>query len=260
MNIKYILMRIIRRILPNILTRFMIKNNIIIKSGIETSQPEIAVKRYCKILKKNKIDIKDKNIMIFGFGGCLAVAQKLIGLGATKIYLYDKYIQYVTKGDGVLKNKDSFELIENFESFVDKKEHSIDICISSSVFEHIHIKEIKQTLYLLAKVSSLQSIHCHFIDLRDHYFSYPFEMLCYSPHIWNCYLNPPDHLNRLRLNDYLNIFVTFFKKVTYQIIASNRKAFRQTKKRIRQEFISGNDILDSATEVVLIAFRPDHDK
>ena len=92
----------------------------------------------------------------------------------------------------------------------------------------------------------------HFIDLRDHYFKYPFEMLCYSDKIWYKWLNPSSYLNRYRITDYQRIFEKYFTNVEITVLASNSEAFQQVQSRIHQEFLSGVTEIDSATVIRVV--------
>jgi hypothetical protein len=126
--------------------------------------------------------------------------------------------------------------------------------LSNSVLEHV--EDVGLTVADLARVTTPGGQHFHFIDLRDHLFRYPFEMLCYSEKAWRRFLNPGSNLNRLRVWDYERVFSSYFAPVTVQVRASDLPAFRRTRKRIRPEFLSGNESRDAITYILLRATLP----
>ena len=66
---------------------------------------------------------------------------------------------------------------------IDKLANSpgVDLVLSNSVLEHV--QDVDATIKALAALTDSNGMQIHFIDLRDHYFKYPFEMLCYSDKI-----------------------------------------------------------------------------
>src|SRR3989304_2148184 len=54
----------------------------------------------------------------------------------------------------------------------------VDLVLSSSVYEHLRRPE--EQAEGLTQPAASPGFHVHFVDLRDHYFRRPFEMLCYS--------------------------------------------------------------------------------
>jgi hypothetical protein len=108
----------------------------------------------------------------------------------------------------------------------------------------------------LAKLTSPTGIHLHFVDLRDHYFKYPFEMLAYSENLWRNFLNPTSNLNRFRLTNYRDVFKTYFQKVDITVLKRQRDEFRLVRSRIRPEFLTGDEAEDSVTLIHVFAESP----
>jgi len=131
---------------------------------------------------------------------------------------------------------------------------AVDLVLTSSVYEHLEQPEA--VTKSLAQVTKSSGSHMHFIDLRDHFFKYPFEMLCHSSSAWKRWLNPTSHLNRYRIHDYMTLFKKYFSTVTFTTEASDYPTFMQYKDRMRPEFLSGNDEVDSITQICLIASHP----
>ncbi|HVN16439.1 MAG TPA: hypothetical protein VMT73_11910, partial [Anaerolineales bacterium] len=99
-------------------------------------------------------------------------------------------------------------------------------------------------------------LHIHFVDLRDHFFKYPFEMLCYSKSVWYGWLNPSSNHNRYRVWDYRRAFEESFGRVELTILERDEAEFQKARPRIRPEFISGKLKDDSVTLIRVIASNP----
>jgi tRNA splicing ligase len=192
--------------------------------------------------------------------------------GAKHIYHCDKYATHDNKKnakllekhgeylyavrENILPNPDFITLInEDIYSCVEHiKDLEVDLVLSSSVFEHLD--DVDNATYALMKMTALNGIHIHFIDLRDHYFKYPFQMLCYSERTWKRVLNTENNLNRLRVRDYEKIFWKYFMDIQYKIIESDIDLYKKVKDKVMSEFIAGDDKIDSATKIVIIASKP----
>jgi hypothetical protein len=130
----------------------------------------------------------------------------------------------------------------------------VDLLVTTSVYEHLQQPE--KITKSLAQLTDAHGSQLHFIDLRDHYFSYPFEMLCYSEPVWRQWLNPSSNLNRWRIKVYEGLFQMYFSRVTIHYDEHDWSEFQLNKDRIRPEFLSGNDEIDSVTQINVIAFNP----
>lgn len=129
-----------------------------------------------------------------------------------------------------------------------------DVVVSSSVYEHLD--DVDGITRSLAALTKSDGLHIHYVDLRDHFFKYPFEMLAYSESLWRGWLNPTSNHNRFRLWDYRRAFERYFEKVEIQILERDEAAFTKARPRIRPEFISGDLQDDSVTLILVIASRP----
>jgi hypothetical protein len=109
------------------------------------------------------------------------------------------------------------------------------------------------TVPVLARATAPGGVQLHFVDLRDHFFKHPFEMLCHSERVWRGLLNPASNLNRLRPWDYERIFRTSFPRVTVEPLAADLGAFRAARSRIRPEFLTGDDTRDAVTRIFVRA-------
>jgi len=272
MFVKYLLFRFIRKITPHFIESYMIRRNIILKAGIETSNPEVAFRKYEKVLKKYRKEILNSNVLIFGYGGYFGIAIEFLKMGAKHIYLYDKYAVADKKKNKLLllknkkflynenhkylPNKDYITIVNksinnNFYRNINQK---MDVVVSTSVLEHV--LDIENSIEEFAKITKEDGINIHLIDIRDHYFKYPFHMLCFSKIIWNNFLNNENNLNRLRFCDYGKLFRKYFKKVDDKIISKDENAFKKIKSKIRKEFLTGDDKIDNITEMIIVALNP----
>jgi hypothetical protein len=131
---------------------------------------------------------------------------------------------------------------------------AVDYVFSTSVYEHLDdVEGITSALAALTEAGGLQ---VHFVDLRDHFFKYPFEMLSYSDKAWYGWLNPSSHHNRYRIWDYRRAFEASFQNVEISVLGRDEAAFEMARARIRPEFLSGNQADDPVTLIRVLASRP----
>jgi hypothetical protein len=108
----------------------------------------------------------------------------------------------------------------------------------------------------LAGITKPDGIHIHFVDLRDHFFKYPFEMLRFTERTWRNWLNPSSNHNRYRLWGYRTAFEDCFGQVEIEVLARAEAAFRKLMPQIQPEFVSGNLEEDAVTLIRVIASKP----
>ncbi len=271
-NLKYISARAIRHFLPEGAVSFLLKHSLIIRPGLETLTPEKAVKRYVEKLNQHKIVLTGKRVLIFGYGGNLTIGCLLLEAGARQVVLCERegfpfdlhyeelgkrFPQYfIREADRFTLNPQSIILYHGdiAKLAADKSAEKNDLVLSTSVFEHLTKPDIVTNA--LARLTSASGSHLHFIDLRDHYFKYPFEMLCYRKSTWERWLNPTSNLNRFRISDYRTMFNRCFSET--KIVADERdmQNFLIARARIQKQFVSGDDEEDSTTQIHLLASNP----
>ena len=131
---------------------------------------------------------------------------------------------------------------------------AFDYVLTSSVYEHLDdVDGITQALARLTRPDGLQ---IHFVDLRDHFFKYPFEMLTFSEKLWRGWLNPTSNHNRFRIWHYRHVFEKYFRSVQIEVLERDEPAFERIRARVRPEFVSGNLQDDSVTLIFLTAADP----
>jgi SAM-dependent methyltransferase len=216
--------------------------------------------------------VEGKNLLVFGYGGSLAIAGELLRAGCSHVTLCDlfppvnqhindallpEFSQYLEIKQGVVVPRS--ECISVYHGDIRSVPDSerlgpLDLIVNTSVYEHLDdVDGITKALSRLLKPSGY---FVAFIDLRDHYFRYPFEMLCYTNKTWKRWLNPTSNLNRYRVWDYRNILERYFQNVKIDILERDLENFVKAKKYIRPEHKSGNDSQDSITSVSVFCSSP----
>ena len=274
MNLSYLLPRAARHFLPERLTRFLLLHSIIIRPGLETSDPQAAVSRYVDLLNDRRQSFEGKRVLVFGYGGRFDTGVGLLEAGAGHVVLCDKFALPDDAHNAALLEKYPAHLFldqgrtrprpeqmtllqaDIREAHVSDDFPPFDVVVSSSVYEHLDdVDGITRSLAALTKPDGVQ---IHFVDLRDHFFRYPFEMLHYSEKIWFGFLNPTSHHNRFRLWDYRRVFEKYFENVEIEVLERQEAEFEKACPRIRPEFLSGNIQDDSVTLIRVLASEPRH--
>lgn len=272
MNLRYLLLRLIRHFMPEGLARFLLKRRWIIKPGLESTDPFAASQRYVETLSARGVDIKNKRILVFGYGGRFAVGVDLLKRGAAHVILCDHFVlldterniellseygRYLKVEQGEVKPRGEYISLlhgDIREESIQRQVTQADIILSTSVFEHLD--DVPGIATALAKLTAPGGIQLHFVDLRDHFFKYPFEMLKYSERTWKDFLNPTSNLNRYRFNDYKRVFEENFIKVEFTVLERLMEEFHRAKGKIRAEFKTGKDDVDAVTLIYVIAREP----
>ncbi len=269
LNPLYILLRLIRRFLPEPVVRFLLRREVILRPGLETREPAEAAARYVQALQRHGFSLEGKRVLVFGYGGNFAIGAELVRAGARQVTLLDRfappddrrnrllpqaYPEYFTVRHGRVHPLDEHLVLVHDDLRRLKVVHPFDVVVSSSVYEHLDDPD--GLTEALAARTAPDGVHVHYVDLRDHYFRLPFEMLKFSEAVWKRWLNPTSNLNRLRLRDYQRIFESYFSQVHIQVLARDREAFERARPFIRPEFLTGDDEHDSVTLIEIVAAQP----
>ena len=258
-----------RHFMPESLARFLLKHRWIIRPGLESSDPFAAVEQYLMGLSVYGKSIKGKRVLVFGYGGRFAVGVELLRQGAAHVVLCDHFVlldkernlellpdyadYLVTEDDDVKPRSEFITLLHGDirEESIQKQITEVDYVLSTSVYEHLD--DVKGITYALAKLTAPNGVHLHFVDLRDHFFKYPFEMLTFSESMWKNFLNPTSNLNRFRLTSYREVFDAYFQKVDIIVLERLENEFRAVRPRIRPEFLTGDEAVDSVGLIQVLA-------
>ena len=264
-------MRLARRFTPASMMQWMLSRNVGVQAGLETRDAEAAVRRYQEALEGCNHSLDGARVLILGYGGHFGLAVRLLEQGAAHVILLDPYATLkreanlaltrkageflrVQKGEAI-PNPQYITLVhDSLDAYAASNPSALDLVLSWSVYEHL--PDPLSITQQLARLTSPYGVHVHFIDLRDHYFRYPFEMLCYRELAWKRFLNPPSNLNRLRLRDYQSIFMQCFRQAEVRVVETDPESFQRTKARIRPEFVCGDLSQDAAVRICVCACQP----
>jgi methyltransferase family protein len=269
-HVDYLALRLIRRHLPNRVVRLLLARRIFIKPGLETTAPGEAVQRFLDAIAAAGETVAGRRILVFGYGGNYGVGLGLLQAGAAHVVLLDPYAEPSREVNQALAKGSPYLIMSGSEviphprwltvvhvplgRYLADGGTPVDLLLSNSVLEHV--EDVAGTIPDLARATAPGGQQFHFIDMRDHYFKYPFEMLCHSEKVWRRFLNPGSNLNRLRAWDYERLFSTCFKRVSVEPLAVDLPAFRAARPRIRPEFLTGQEDRDAVTRVFLRASLP----
>jgi hypothetical protein len=270
-NLPYLLPRLARHFLPEPLVRFLLLRSWIIRPGLETSDPATAIRRYADVLAERGQSIQGRRVLVFGYGGRFEIGVGLLEAGAASVVLCEKYAPP--------DDRHNATLLPRYESYLRMDGASVrprdrrltllqadirdvqpalfpaaDLVISNSVYEHLD--DVPGITRALAALTQPGGLHIHYVDLRDHYFKYPFEMLCYSERAWRGWLNPSSNHNRYRLRDYRREFEANFEHVEIEILQRDEAEFVRQRARMRPEFITGDICQDAVTLIRVVASQP----
>ena len=272
MKLNYLILRLLRHFIPESLARFLLKRRWIIKPGLESNNPPAAVSQYIEALTGTGRSLKGKRILVFGYGGRFAVGVELLRRGAAHVVLCDhfvlldkernlellpEYADYLLPENDDVKPRPEFITLlhgDIREQAIQNQISEVDVVLSTSVYEHLD--DVDGITQSLAKLTAPDGAQLHFVDLRDHYFKYPFEMLKFSDAVWRNFLNPTSNLNRFRLPDYRRIFEKLFTYVTVNILERRELEFNSARSRIRHEFLTDDAAVDSVTLISIYSQNP----
>jgi SAM-dependent methyltransferase len=222
--------------------------------------------RFRAALESHGESLNGKHVLVFGYGGNFAVAAELLRAGASHIVLLDRfappddrrnrelvraYPDYFILQNDQVKTVDAFITLIHEDVKNVRVEEKFDVVLSSSVYEHLD--DVDGLTAALAALTAPSGIHIHYVDLRDHYFKLPFEMLKFSERTWKRWLNPTSNLNRFRLRDYQRVFDSYFADVQIKVLASEPEAFAHARNQIRPEFLTGDEAHDAVTLIEVVA-------
>lgn len=271
MKLQYVVLRIIRHFMPENLTRGLLRRGMIIRPGLETREPAAAAERYHDLLREYGADLAGKDLLVFGYGGRFAIGVELLRLGARHVtltdlfappddkrndYLLSEFQQYLQRVDGRVQPRPEYLTLLHGDIRQTAKElarNPLDGVVSTSVYEHLD--DVDGITAALQSVLKPGGFFIAYVDLRDHYFKFPFEMLSYSTETWRKWLNPTSNLNRYRLRDYRRVFDKYFAKLAVDVFERDPENFARARNRIRPEFLTGNEQEDCVTQIRVLGWK-----
>ena len=266
-SVVYLLARVVRRLAPDALVRSLLRRNWIIRAGAESSHPDASIDFYVRQMRQRRCNLPNRRVLIFGYGGKLDVAMGLLEHGAGHVVVCDqlaeaehrhnmsllpRYSKYLIHENGRVVPR--AEYITMLHGDIRDVEHfePVDVILSNSVLEHV--SDVPGTAAALGRIMSPLGIQIHRIDLRDHYFKYPFEMLRFSRWVWENLLNPSSHHNRYRAWHFRYTFERYFDEVDTEVLHSDPEEFKCIRKHIKPDFLNG-DAAEEAAAIILLVVR-----
>lgn len=271
--LRYWIMRTLRKNAPQSMIDAMLDRGILLRPGRDTEAPQESVLAYTNLAARHGLSLSGRTVCVVGFGGGYGVGIGLLESGAKRVILQDPYAPERTwrnrsavdeatlakymqrEGQGWRPRDERLEVVrQQLDVYAAEHRHSIDLVVSNSVLEHV--TGLDRLIDASATLMRPDGLAIHFVDLRDHYFRYPFEMLCYSEAVWEGWLNASNTLNRLRTGHYESIFKRHFGQVEINVLERLPEEFAKAKPRIRPEFLTGNDEVDATARISIEARSP----
>lgn len=269
MPLDYLILRLARRFAPERIVQFILNRRLGIVPGTETSDPARAARRYQETLAQSGRQIAGASVFVLGYGGYYGLAVELLRAGVRHVTVCDPYASEKIEDNAVLaektpgyfqpgRNTPKPEYIttidEDVRRYAERGHPDYDLVLSWSVFEHLD--DPPSIIAALSSLTADDGFNIHFIDMRDHFFKYPFEMYCHAETRWRRWLNPSSNLNRWRSWQYETAFKAYFDRVRIFNLESELEAFKRAKPRMLDEFKTGEDAVDSVTRIQISASKP----
>lgn len=259
MPLDYLLLRLARRATPQPVVDLLLDRGIYLKAGGDTSAPEALARSYVERARSHGVDVAGRTVCVVGYGGGWGIGLHLLEAGAGHVILQDPFApERVARNRAlppalrarylVAGRPDPARLTlvhEPLQAYARRHPRSAALVVSSSVLEHV--ADVGGLVAAMAELTEPGGLGVHNIDLRDHYFKYPFEMLCHSEAVWSGWLDASNHLNRLRVPDYERAFRERFARVDVTVVESLRDELLRVRDRIRPEFLTGDEAIDAAS-------------
>lgn len=271
--LEYWVMRLLRRQTPQWVVDAMLDRGVYLQASGDTSKPAKAVRDYAEIAARHGLSLAGHRVCVVGSGGGLGIGIALLEAGVRQAVLQEPFApqrpardkkllapslveKYLVSDGQALRPRDERLVLvrDPLERFAADKPGSVDFIVSKSVLEHVENPD--SLIAASARLLRPEGINIHFVDLRDHYFRYPFEMLAYTQQTWDRWLKASNTLNRLRRNDYERIFRRYYDDVRIETILALPEEFARMKPRIRREFLTGDDTIDAIGAIRIEARQP----
>lgn len=266
--VDYLFLRLVMRFAPEGIVQFVLNRKLDMTPGTETSDPALVARRYQETLAQSGRRLADSSVFILGYGGYYGLAVELLLAGARQVTLCDPYAVEQKEANLRLaeKNRRFFQadgepdaryinlINEDVRRYAERGAAAYDLVLSWSIFEHLD--DPPSIVAALSQLTGEEGFNIHFIDMRDHFFNYPFEMYCHTQSRWNRWLNPSSNLNRWRVWQYEIAFKAYFDRVRIFNLESDVSSFRLVKDRMLPEFKSGEESVDAVTRIQISASKP----
>jgi SAM-dependent methyltransferase len=280
-NLPYIALRLIRRSLPSPIAYRLLSNDSRHPEGfMETGL------QYLDLLKAHNVNVAGAVAAESGPGTYGPAGLALLNAGAKKVLLQEPFLRRIDPdrlksavrkfweflggripaalpwenlfaGEGY--HPDRVELQSVAAHQTGCADNSIGLLVSCSVLEHI--RDIPPVFREEFRILKPGGALLHLVDLRDHFFKYPFEMLTFSRFVWEKVLTSPGkgsgYQNRLRADDYMSLLkASGFVRCGMTVLAEDAEGCRKIKPRLHRDFQGkGGDVL-AVARICLYAEKP----
>lgn len=246
---------------------YIIQNNLLRKinfSGSGNWEPTLAniynrfmniANVYLDFLRNEKIKIAEKTLIIelgvgFSTCACLELSKKT---KCFKVVAYDAFMALDKTIDRTIKEKYFPDIsnvnyilgVDNLKEFFVENLNKYDkiVVFSTSVLQHVW--NVEELLNVIDKSSPVNSVHFHIIDLRNlnKFNKYgALYFLKFSNFMWSLMAKNVGHQNRLRYDDYVDIF----NKIGYKIVLQKAEKFKDVEVQLaRQTYLKNKKISKS---------------
>ncbi len=271
MNLQYVVKRILRRQIPDGWAFGLLK--LMGQGNLAEVAPAEAWARLEERLDGVGTDVVGRHVVEIGSGRHARLGLQMLGAGAKRVTLVDLYAADLNQPKHkALLQEDCVKLGLGWEDVTKRVrilsgdfahlptpafEESADIVLSSAVLEHtLSPQDVLAACYAWLKPGGHTS---HEIDLRDHLFEFPFEMLTFSEEIWQRWLNPKRgfHQNRWRLPEYLEAIKSArFVNTGYRVLQRDEATLREILPRLNERFRDMDPDMLSVLVVHLYGEKP----
>jgi SAM-dependent methyltransferase len=253
MNLRYILTGVVRHHLPASALFAMMR-----LSGDGNGAEQIPDQNAADLvahLAAEGISLRGRHVLELGSGQYARLALRLLAEGARRVTLVDLYAlslsdpahRKLLRDDCAQLGLDLDEALGRITVYtgdflrlpVPTMENQPDLAISTAVLEHV--RDPNAIFAHCHAWLAPGGITFHIVDLRDHsmQFRYPFEMLTFSDHTWQRWLDHPGgfHLNRWRTHDHIKALAEAgFEQITYASVCADKQALRVVRPRLHSRY------------------------
>lgn len=281
MRAKYVFMRLGRRLLPDFLAYRLLSRDLLPVSVLAEN-----FRAYAALLTDYNIEVRGRVIAESGPGTYNSASLGLLRQGAGKVLLQEPFphgLDYVRwkarmlefwrilDGDGPAEGFRPEEVLGpdswNRER-VDWQAcpahrtpcdpDSVDLILSHHVLEHI--PDVAGVFREQARILKPGARLLHVVDLRDHYFAYPLEMLTFSRFAWERILTRPSRgagfQNRLRADDYRALLERAgFRDIAWRALATDARELDRVRDRLHPDFRGKPREVLEATRIAVTATK-----
>ncbi len=280
-NLRYIAYRFLRRWVPPGLTYALASRD---KTTPETIGDDAWL--YARILQEQDIPLTGAKVLEIGPGTYNPFSALLFKLGVRKVHLQEPFVRdlqplklkqrmqyFWDHGPEAIPNAPDLEEIIGDDGFKPEKVHlyagmadklpcpdsSQNLVLSSLVLQFV--PNMSEVFDECRRVLREGGYMLHIIDLRDHYFRYPFEMLTFSRRVWEKYLTSlkggRGYHNRLRILDYEELCRKVgFESIVLKPLGRDSEAYARVKPKLHPDFKAYSEKDMSVTMVALLARKP----